>query len=195
MEHSAQSRSFPKGPAGEAAAQRRVRYEAWLIANAAPNERNPELDAVLAQPNHSDVSRASLKQAVRARCWQCVHGNDDGGATPRIQNCKVTQCALWSVRPYKHEGEELPKPALKPERGDYLSIALSKPGLRGPAVSGYCFDCQGGRRQVNVMRAVDDCSLATCALWIVRPRMAAKTGESGATTDQDAAADLDQEEA
>lgn len=43
---------------------------------------------------------ASLKQAIRAKCKDCTYDPADRGTyLQQIENCRVTKCALWPVRP------------------------------------------------------------------------------------------------
>jgi len=171
--------SFPKATEPETPDQKRARFEAWIIDTHTPTAIDPLYDAVMEQPNHAvrakpeDMpTRPSIKFSVRARCWECVAGDDDSGGVARIAECGTRTCALWSVRPYKQKDEPLPEPyAGKVEKGDFALIALQRPGQRGPAVRGYCHSCCGGKREVNTTRAVSDCPVSTCSLWLVRPRV------------------------
>ena len=93
---------------GEAPAAKRTRWERWLIEthdaavadSVEDRHLDPEYDAVMAQPEHGSAIRPSQALAIRARCWQCVSGDDDEGGTVRIANCATPRCPLWSVRPY-----------------------------------------------------------------------------------------------
>ncbi len=161
--------AFPKVDHPETPAEQRQRYEEWLIAD---GRRNPELTAVLAQPSRNPANmHLSLRLTIRARCYQCENGGSDHGYKERIAACAVQRCALWSVRPYKAPGEQ-PVMLVRKEDlayGDYHGQALASPGMRRPAINGYCHECQGGKRMANVMRAVHDCATADCALWLARP--------------------------
>lgn len=176
--------SFPKGPPGESGQQRRTRYEGWLqttrdkaIASREATELDldPEHDAVMAQPPHGSYTRPSQKLAIRARCWQCVSGDDDAAGQRRIAECTLRKCPLWSVRPYMPKVTE-DKPPLPPaidmkdvRRGDFAARAVAQPGSRALSIKGYCFDCMGGVKEVNTSRRIAACNVGHCALWAVRP--------------------------
>lgn len=43
---------------------------------------------------------ASLKSAIRAKCKECTYDSSQPGTYLRqIEDCRVTKCALWPVRP------------------------------------------------------------------------------------------------
>ncbi|MBK1683401.1 hypothetical protein [Rhodoferax fermentans] len=188
--------NFPKGIAGEPAQAKRLRYEDWLIATrerlltgaefaaqlgGATEDRkhlDPEFDAVMYQPGRTAaVTRPSKTLAIRARCWQCVSGDDDDGGTTRIAVCSSTGCALHSVRPYQPEGarvKRLPRADADVSgaglhRLDHGAKAVANPGNIGLAVRGYCHQCCGGRSDVGTMREAQGCAVANCGLWRVRP--------------------------
>lgn len=157
--------SFPKSPTPETPDAKRLRFEEWMIATAAGGVPDPELAAILAQPGR-DPERQLVDYVyiVRARCWQCVAGNDDDGARERIEQCGVTTCSLHPVRPYRPEAEMT---------GARLS--------RRPRCVQHCRDCQGGSKGGPVVaRAITACSVVSCAIWPVRPILSpsAPEGES-----------------
>lgn len=164
--------SFPKVAHPETLEEKRARYEQWLIATKVAGVVDPELDAVLAQSNRTGGRRSSLKDAVRARCWQCVGGDEDEGGSVRIRECASSDCSLWSVRPYKMKDEPLPAPREgEISEGDHYGRAMASPGVRAIAIRAYCYQCQGGQRETNTMRMVTDCPAVTCATWFVRPKL------------------------
>ena len=196
--------SFPKVPHKEAPQDKRRRYEEWLIAtrkaalatDAARAEGpqtshlDPEYDAVMAQPNHGKATRPSKTLSVRARCWQCVSGDDDDGGTTRIKECVSQGCALWSVRPYQEEDSKVPRRSRAVikiseagvHRLDHGAKALAAPGNRSLAVRGYCHQCAGGTPDISTMRDVADCRVAHCALWVVRPGAGEDDPDDGASS-------------
>lgn len=217
--------SFPHGEIGEPAETKRQRYERWVIdtreritqelsqqievlgdddAAARNKHLDPEWDAVMAQPAHRldarPTARPSRKMSIRARCWQCVSGDDDEGGTRRIHDCTSRGCPLWSVRPYQPEGARVPRVAraaikladIPLHRQDHAGKALTHPGNATLAIKGYCHLCGGGRADSTSMREVTACPAASCALWMVRPGAEPETAADSAadpTTDQLATTD------
>lgn len=177
---------FPRGPHNETPEAKRLRYEKWLIEtrNAAlvaiaettgrEQHLDPEYDAVMRQPGRTEgVSRPSVKQAIRARCWQCEAGDGDEGGTARIGDCAATDCALWSVRPYQGDAKVARLKRIDVDlsglhRNDHAGKALANPGNMRMAVRGYCQQCAGGQVDVLTQREVHNCLVAHCALWRVR---------------------------
>lgn len=52
---------------------------------------------------------ASLRAAVTAKCWDCQCGDADPAPRWRIGNCRITDCPLWPMRPYRaHHGKPVP---------------------------------------------------------------------------------------
>lgn len=184
--------AFPKVAGPEAPAQRRERYEEWLISD---GRRNPEYTAVMAQPDRNPKNeQLSLRLIVRARCYQCENGGSDAGYKERIAACDVRRCALWSVRPYKQPGEK-PEALIPIEQvayGDHHGQALAQPGMRRQAINGYCHDCQGGKRELNTMRAVHDCATSDCALWLARPLLKERKRKAGDEAAAEGAGDAGQ---
>jgi hypothetical protein len=145
---------------GESINERRTRYEAWLIATREGQNTDPELAAVLSQPNHDPTGATvnfSLVKSIRARCWQCVAGSADAGGIERIRGCGVRKCELWGLRPYQPSTAEQP--------GTEPAERLSK----RRCINQYCRGCMGNGRDANVAQAVHNCSAPTCALFPVRP--------------------------
>ncbi len=44
----------------------------------------------------------SRKQAIEAKCWDCMGAGADPGTRWQIGNCLCTDCPLYPFRPYKH---------------------------------------------------------------------------------------------
>lgn len=43
---------------------------------------------------------ASLKSAINAMCKTCIYDKAEAGTwREQVENCQVTSCALWEVRP------------------------------------------------------------------------------------------------
>ena len=170
--------SFPKVAHPETLSEQRMRFEQWLIdtrdlgdppcekyPNGREAEPDPRLAAVLRQPNHdSKLARPSYEYAVRARCWECVAGDDDVGARDRIAECAVTSCRLWPARPYKKTDEAA-------RDGDANGKPKKVMVDRREPIRQYCRECQGGESQPYVSRAVASCNIPQCALWLVRMPM------------------------
>jgi len=58
----------------------------------------------------------SLRLAVTAKCWDCQGGDADPHPRWRIGNCEITDCPLWTVRPWQHKyGTPTPKGLLAEE--------------------------------------------------------------------------------
>ena len=58
----------------------------------------------------------SLKWAVKGKCWDCQGGDYDSHPQWRIGNCEITDCPLWTVRPWQHKyGTPTPKGLLAEE--------------------------------------------------------------------------------
>lgn len=151
--------SFPRSPTPETPDDKRLRFEDWMINTAAGDTPDPELAAILAQPNRDPaVTSHSLERIVRARCWQCVAGNDDDGARERIEQCGVSTCSLHPIRPYRTATEEAAA-----EAGAKMH--------RRKRVHAHCRDCQGGDRTPHVTRAATACTVVSCALWPARPQI------------------------
>jgi hypothetical protein len=137
---------------------------------------DPEYNAVMAQPNHSNASRPSEILSIKARCWQCVAGDTDDGGTGRITNCANSECSLWSVRPYQDKGSRVArlhsKDADRAPAGvhpyDFSAKARLNPGNIKLAVRGYCLECQGGQTSLETIQQIKECGVSTCALWMVR---------------------------
>jgi hypothetical protein len=152
--------SFPKGSRGEQPAQRRERYEQWLIATAG-SAKTPdhELNAVTfyrglttsvsAGPGSTQrkivPKLPSPGLCVTARCWQCVAGPDEPSAQDLIAACRRPQCGLYPVRPYQDTPEKTGRAAAK------------------AAIRAECLDCARGNS--NEVRL---CHSVTCALWPAR---------------------------
>ncbi len=179
---------FPKGPADESAADKRLRYEQWVIETHAalpplkPGHRrilDPEFDAIMAQSYRWDdinnfPKTGSKILAIKARCWQCVGEDDEASNIASIAQCTARNCALWSVRPFQPKEDKIPNLPIKEvvrvgfKKLDFLAKALAHPGSRPQAIKGYCHVCKGGESSHNTRRAVFDCADANCALWYCR---------------------------
>ena len=165
--------SFPKGPLGETAAERRERYELFVQAT---HSRAPDYEAQsikfyrdktksvrtgIGEAGSKEVPAApSRRICATSRCWQCEHGDDDPNGHLRIAGCKVTGCGLWPVRPY----QEFAQPPAPPKtgQGNYID-----------AVRTHCLQCMGGKagptRPRHFLPEVALCRVVSCALWPVRP--------------------------
>lgn len=155
--------SFPKGPFGETTAQRRQRYEEWVLGTSG---QLPDIEAqsiafyrgrtkmVPARPGSTERKEVpaapSRKLCAASRCRQCEACDDDPNGHLRIANCRVPKCGLWPVRPYQ-EFASTPAP-LPTGRVDYA----------GP-IRQHCLDCVGGS-YLEVKR----CTTVTCALFPAR---------------------------
>jgi hypothetical protein len=159
---------------------------------------DPEYDAVMYQPNNrGDVTRPSRKLAVRAKCWQCVSGDDEPGGAERIRACTIKRCCLHPQRPYKLDGEKVTRVGRSQIdiKGagfsplDHAAKAQANPGNLVLAVKGFCSQCCGGRADMAAVREVRACTTATCGLWMVRPGATAPKNADPAIEDEDAGAD------
>lgn len=182
--------SFPKGSAHETPEQTRLRYEEWVIQTHAalpplkPGHKrplDPEYDAIKAQSSHWGKPHAGAKTgskilSIRARCWQCVGGEDDPKGQQAITNCTTRNCALWSVRPFQEAQSKVPNlPTSEVDKSgiknfDHLRKALANPGNRVMAVKGYCHECKGGGLDHRTRWAVWSCADAACALWPIKAK-------------------------
>lgn len=165
--------SFPKGLTGETIAQRRERYEVWVLST---HSRLPDYEAqsitfyrdrtklVLTRPGAAERKEVpaapSRRLCATSRCWQCQAGDDDPNAAEAIGRCSVEKCGLWPVRPY----QELAATPAEPRagRGDYIG-----------AIRKHCLDCVGSNLQ-----EVRRCTAPTCALFPVRFGAAAVAEET-----------------
>lgn len=160
--------SFPKGPHGETVAQRRERYEQWLIGTAATAKTpDHELHAVLfyrGKTTSVSVSPGAVERKLVAkqpspglcavaRCWQCMAGPDEANVQDSITACASSACGLHPVRPYQPAAQARGRAAAK------------------AAIKRYCLECVGG--SVNEVRL---CPAASCALWAARPYQLAPAG-------------------
>lgn len=157
--------NFPSGPAGEDAAQRRERYEQWILATGPAGRPDYEYASirfyrdrtkrVRERPGSAEMktvpATASRRLCATSRCWQCEAGGSDPNAADRILACTVTQCGLWPVRPYRASGDN----------GDIL---------HSQAIDLYCRQCMGlVDQKQNVKPVINACSAVTCSIWPVRP--------------------------
>ncbi len=171
--------SFPKGPRGEAPAQRRERYEQWLIDTAASAKApDHELHAVLfyrgkntsvsVSPGSTDrklvPKQPSPGLCATARCWQCMAGPDEVNVQDEIAACPSNGCGLHPVRPYQVQAQARGRAAAK------------------AAVKRYCLDCAGGSAH-----EVRHCPAASCAIWAARPYQLAESGRDPEGSGQEAA--------
>jgi len=136
--------SFPKGTRGETVAQRRERYELWVLGTYG-GKPDYEVQSVRF---YRSRGAGSLALCTASRCWQCVAGDDDANGQQRVADCTNRDCGLWRVRPYQ----------VKPEQ------RASRP----PAVRAYCSDCVG-RVPGGTWKEVEACHAVACAIWPVRP--------------------------
>ena len=44
----------------------------------------------------------SLRLAINGKCWDCIGAGYDPHPRQAIRDCLITDCTLWSVRPYQH---------------------------------------------------------------------------------------------
>lgn len=147
---------FPKGPASETTAEKRERYEAWVLGT-----RGVVPDREAAQVRRCRSGAPPSKAlAVAGRCMQCEHAEDDVGFKDRISGCKVATCGLWSVRPYRPD-------------------AAGRPS-RPAAIRNYCLQCMGSTRNLDPIR---ECRVVVCALWPVRPGVPRAAGGDEAADD------------
>lgn len=165
--------SFPKGPTGETIAQRRERYEVWVLST---HSRLPDYEAQsitfyrgrtklvpigLGATEKKEVPAApSRRLCATSRCWQCQAGDDDPNAADAIGGCRVAKCGLWLVRPYQEPAATHAEPTAG--RGDYIG-----------AIRKHCLDCVGGNLQ-----EVRRCTAPTCALFPVRFGAAAEAEQA-----------------
>lgn len=181
---------FPKGPADESAADKRLRYEQWIIEThdealkrlKVTRFTDPEYDSIKAtnrqwSPQLGDYITSSKIKDIKARCWQCVGIEDDDAVNKAaIAQCSARNCALWSVRPFQPAEEKiayLRSDEVKKrdfDDLDHLAKALANPGNRTQAIKGYCHECKGGGLTYKARQAVYDCADANCALWCVRAK-------------------------
>lgn len=162
---------LPRGSAPETPAQRRSRYEQWLIDTAA-QAKSPdhELHAVQfyrgktrqvrVAPGSPELKTAptppSRRLCITARCWQCSAGPDESNAQAAIAGCYNTRCGLHPVRPYQEGGGSQPA------------------GARKASIRAYCLDCaRGNSNEVRLCHAV------SCAIWPIRPFQAANPDTGG----------------
>lgn len=151
--------SFPKGPKAETVAQRRQRYELWVLAT---DGGRPDYE-VQSVRFYRDKGSASLAACETQRCWECVAGNEDANGQSRIAECSNTTCGLWPVRPYQPKG--------------------TPRASRRTAVRAYCSDCVG-RPVGGTWKEVQACPSVTCGLWPARPgQLQAEPDASEASAD------------
>jgi len=176
--------NFPKGPRGETVAQRRERYELWVLSTRAPQPDYEEQSiqfyrgkqtSVKAAPGFSSErklipAKPSRKLCVTSRCWQCEAGHDDANAHLRIGNCRAPGCGLWPVRPYQ----------------EYANAPPTKDGSIGDykgAVREYCGQCAGGpnwrKHYQSVAQEVRLCPVVHCAIWPIRPGQTPEAQNAG----------------
>ncbi len=43
----------------------------------------------------------SMRAAVNGKCWECSGKDIDSGTRQRIRDCPITDCCLFSVRPFQ----------------------------------------------------------------------------------------------
>lgn len=160
--------SFPKGPRGETAAQRRERYEQWVLGTAAPR---PDFEGQSVQFLRAR-GKPSLALCIDSRCQQCVAAHDDANGAARIGGCASTACGLHPVRPYQDKGGTLPG--------------------RRDAVYEYCGQCMGGpewrKHYRHVAEEVRQCPVVHCAIWPVRGRAKREDDAIAPESDRDGGA-------
>ena len=111
---------------------------------------------------------ASRRLAVKMRCLQCVHYDDDPGGEDRIRNCTAYVCGLWSLRPYKNKNEGK-RPAPNGRKFDPVQIAWDKPGSYPRGVRAYCWHCMGNGSAPDTRQMIHHCSMPACAIHPHRP--------------------------
>ena len=167
--------SFPKVPHVETVAQRRDRYERWVL-NTRGAQPDHELHAIRfyrGQTTMVPVAPGSAERkevpkapspvlCVAARCRQC-EGADDPGVAERIGACGNRRCDLLAVRPHQQRPQQSGRAASR------------------AAIKRYCLACaRGSSTEVKL------CHAATCALWPIRPFQRAEPDHSGADDAPDA---------